>query len=284
MATHALLYKCPFCGTPQEVEPHREGEVITCTSPACGKPFQLDLPVAHPVAPPAEENHGLIVPEQSAPATGSLIVPEPTAAPGEAQLAAEAQPVPPTATPLGEEILPDATEKTILMERPAMFRRFPGRFLLYLAMIAGGVALFIYAYLDAVNLWFFEVAGAALAAYGAFYLFSWWARIHSTSVTVTNHRTLVVQGLLNKQTVEIAHKDLDHLEVHQTVFQRLLGVGDLDIYTGEGRKNVAIMALPRAQWVANQIRAQHPAVRETAPEQAAAPSAAVATAAAHPGS
>jgi hypothetical protein len=273
MPAHALLYKCPHCGTPHEIEPHREGEVTSCTNPACGKPFQVEVPVAHPAEIINEDHHDLVAPvAETAPTADKrpgLILP-PEAVPANQPSNGEAIQGPPMAT-LAQETLPDETEQIILTARPAMFRRFPGRFLAYVGALIAGIALFIWASTDRTNLWFFELVGVAAAAYGLFYLLPWWFRVHSTCLSVSNHRTLVVQGIFNREKVEIAHQDLDHLVVHQNWFERLMGVGDVDIITAQGKKNVSVMGLPDPQGVANQIRAQHPAVRHAAKAQAAAP-------------
>jgi hypothetical protein len=240
MQAHALIYKCPHCGTPHEVEPHRDGEVLNCTR--CAKPFQLEIPSAHPEAAEGRPP--------------SLIVPAEGKAPA------------PAATEPGSDVGRDETERTVATARPSIVRRFPGRFFGYLAMALVGVYFFVVCLVN--EWWPFVFLSGLVGGFGLFNLIYWWMRIRATTVTVTNHRTVVAKGLINKEAVEVAHKDLEHLEVHQNWIQRLLGVGDLDLYTqGEAKKTVYILGLPRPAEMANQIRAQHPDARQQPAPQAA---------------
>lgn len=249
MAGHGLLYKCPFCGTAHEVEPHREGEVINCINPTCGKPFQLELPAAQP-----EMGNGQIP---------SLIVPSSEAAPGAPTgggAPASSGGSPPA--PQEEE------EHTVAVARPAMFRRFPLRFLALVVSAAIGIWFLSRPMLYGWNeYWFAGVVGILFGGYGLVNLFYWWLRVRATSLTITNRRVLVSKGLINREGIEIDNNDLNFLQVHQNWLQRMLGVGDLDIHVkGENTREVCVMAIPDPVGLANTIRAQFPGAEQ---EQAA---------------
>src|SRR5262249_43961904 len=102
MATDALTYSCPHCGTPVSSEQQVSNEVLTCPAPNCRKPFQAKVPVAEPV------------PERdlSAKATATLGQP-----------------------PLSTSDRAANYEEELQTIRVHMVRRYPVRFLAYMLLI-----------------------------------------------------------------------------------------------------------------------------------------------------
>jgi uncharacterized membrane protein YdbT with pleckstrin-like domain len=48
-------------------------------------------------------------------------------------------------------------------------------------------------------------------------------------LTITNKRAIERDGLLKKDISEVLHDDIRNVQTHQTLRQRLLGIGDIGI-------------------------------------------------------
>ena len=48
-------------------------------------------------------------------------------------------------------------------------------------------------------------------------------------MTISNKRAIQRTGLISKQTTEVLHRDVRNIEIRQSVFQRLFGVGSIGI-------------------------------------------------------
>jgi hypothetical protein len=102
-----------------------------------------------------------------------------------------------------EQMLTDGEEK-LLEIHPAMFRNKPIGFILSVVLIAA--------------------AGAGLVV-----LAIWWLATKAATLTVTNKRTIQRTGLISRRTTEVLHRDVRNIEIDQSVFQRVFGVGRIGI-------------------------------------------------------
>ncbi len=70
-----------------------------------------------------------------------------------------------------------------------------------------------------------------IAAFGAglVILFIWWLKCKTRTITITNKRTTVREGLISKNTSEILHSHIRNIQVLQGFFDRIFGVGTLAI-------------------------------------------------------
>lgn len=95
-------------------------------------------------------------------------------------------------------------EEVLLIANPSMFRSNPIGFIFSVILIAA--------------------FGAGLVI-----LFIWWLKCKTRTITVTNKRTTVREGLISKNTSEILHSHIRNIQVIQGVFDRIFGVGTLAI-------------------------------------------------------
>ena len=95
------------------------------------------------------------------------------------------------------------SEEILLELNPAMFRNNPLGFILSVLLIP-------------------VVVGAVI-------LGIWWLNTKAASLTVSNKRSIQRTGLISKQTSEVLHRDVRNIEITQSVFQRLFGVGTIGI-------------------------------------------------------
>lgn len=96
------------------------------------------------------------------------------------------------------------SEKVAFQAHPEMFRQSPFAFLFCIALI--------------------PVLGIGLLL-----LAIWWLATKAEELIVTNKRTIIRRGLLSKTTNEVLHRDIRHLQVKQSLLQRLFRVGDIGV-------------------------------------------------------
>ncbi len=106
------------------------------------------------------------------------------------------------------------SEGTLLQINPVMFRSNPVGFILSVILIAA--------------------AGAGLVI-----LAIWWLKTKAAMLTVTNKRTIQRTGLISKKTTEVVHRDVRNIQIDQSVFQRLFGVGSIGI-SSAGQSGIEI--------------------------------------------
>ncbi len=106
------------------------------------------------------------------------------------------------------------SEGTLLEINPVMFRSNPVGFILSVILIAA--------------------AGAGLVI-----LAIWWLKTKAAMLTVTNKRTIQRTGLISKKTTEVLHRDVRNIQIDQSVFQRLCGVGSIGI-SSAGQSGIEI--------------------------------------------
>ena len=73
---------------------------------------------------------------------------------------------------------------------------------------------------------------------------AWFSRV-GTEIAVTNRRVIYKAGIFSRRTVEMHVDQIESVEVHQSIFGRLLGYGDVAVHgTGEGIETLSFIANP----------------------------------------
>jgi len=158
-----------------------------------------------------------------------------------------------------ENSLSESTLKTL---HPVMFRAHPFVALgLWTALAFGLAGLFWTWTGDATTGWLTaavaRVAALALAAAAGLGLFGWWLVTRCTSLRVTTERSLFRRGVLSRQSSEVRHSDVRNLQVHQSLYQRLVGIGKLAISSaGQEDMEIVVRGIPDPHGVAGTIRDQ----------------------------
>ncbi len=146
-----------------------------------------------------------------------------------------------------------APEEKLLSVHPVMFRAHPFKlslaiaFIVFCAMIALGVVHF--------GVPAERVAAAVLLVGEGLSLVGWRLKCLCTTLTVTPQRTILRHGILARSTVEVRHRDVRSIEVHQGILQRLFFTGDIAVGTA-ATAGLEIVAggIPNPQRVADLIR------------------------------
>lgn len=98
------------------------------------------------------------------------------------------------------------------------------------------------------------VLSAALSLLGSLWLAGRWAQWSAARLTVTTERVLSRGGVLGRRSWQVPLERIHDITFQQTLWERLLGTGDLIIETGGGREQV-IADVARPFRVQNEIYA-----------------------------
>ena len=136
---------------------------------------------------------------------------------------------------------------------PSLVRMNPfGSVLLILALVGGvilatpPVASGLSANL-ALDSRFVSLAGLAVAALAFLWLLVWFVKTKMDHLVIKADEIVWTHGLLSKQYTEIAQTSIRTVRVQQSVLQRLMGAGDVLIYTAGDMPEVLIRGLPEPE-------------------------------------
>ena len=123
---------------------------------------------------------------------------------------------------------PANEEVTLYDENPSMFRNRPVEFIVTAVFCLVGVGIVIF--------------------------LVWWLRCKGTQLTITTDRTRLRKGILSKSITEVWHQDVRNVQLNQTFFQRLLGVGALGISSaGQAGLEISVSGIPDPEQVKDLI-------------------------------
>lgn len=121
----------------------------------------------------------------------------------------------------------DGPEKTVLKLHASVFRAHPFQFIIGMVLIVGAIVTAILtSFLVVPSI----IAGVvALAAIG----YLGWRKIEklSASLEITNKRVIERKGIISRFVSEIRHSDIRNVQVQQSIFDRIMGVGHIGIST-----------------------------------------------------
>jgi uncharacterized membrane protein YdbT with pleckstrin-like domain len=110
-------------------------------------------------------------------------------------------------------------DNVLYESNPSMFRNNPVAFILCIVLIAAfGLGLLI--------------------------LLVWYIFTKAEKLTVTSQDVLYEKGLLSKSRSELRITSIRSVRVYQSLFQRLFGTGDIDIYTAGDEPEITAKGMP----------------------------------------
>ncbi|NBC48562.1 MAG: PH domain-containing protein [Gammaproteobacteria bacterium] len=98
--------------------------------------------------------------------------------------------------------------------------------------------------------------GYALLALGLFQLLRWRLATLMDRLEIRAHELLWTHGLLSKEYTEISMASVRTVRIEQSLFQRLVGAGDLMVYTAGDEPELVIRGLPRPREIRQHIKRQ----------------------------
>ncbi|MDZ4830748.1 MAG: PH domain-containing protein [Phycisphaerae bacterium] len=147
---------------------------------------------------------------------------------------------PDSASEVGTDALPApepgaiAAERILLVVRPALFRGHPIAYGGMVAMAFAGIVVAVLPLLSGfgafVSLGGIAIFFAALIGFLRLFVFSHrWFR-----VKVTDRRTIDERGLITRRHSEVLHEHAINIRIQQSVWQRLMNLGDFEIESAAG--------------------------------------------------
>ena len=100
--------------------------------------------------------------------------------------------------------------------------------------------------------------GYGLIAIGLFQLLRWWIATLMDQLEIYDHELVWTHGLLSKEYTEINMASVRTVRIEQSLFQRIAGAGDLQIFTAGDAPELTIRGLPRPQEIRQHIKRQAP--------------------------
>jgi len=89
-------------------------------------------------------------------------------------------------------------------------------------------------------------------------LLIWWLKVKGVLITIDNQKTILRKGIFSKQTNEVYHSDVRNTQVSQSFFQRMFGVGTLQVSSaGQSNMEISVSGIPdpeKAKKIINQHR------------------------------
>jgi uncharacterized membrane protein YdbT with pleckstrin-like domain len=140
---------------------------------------------------------------------------------------------------------------------PSMIRSHPFTTLLALALIPLGIALALMGgtFLPAAAP-VAAVVGLGVAALAFLTLLTWYVRSKTDHLVISDEEIVWTHGLLNKGYTEINMSSVRTTRVKQTVMQRIMRAGDVEIYTAGDNPELVIQGLPDPDEIRRLIKGQ----------------------------
>lgn len=111
------------------------------------------------------------------------------------------------------------SESVLYDENPSMFKNEPISFIISIVLIAAfGLGLLL--------------------------LLVWYLRVKSTRLIVTSGNVTLERGLLSKERSEVSLESIRTVKVKQSFFNRIFGVGAIELYTAGDTPEITVKGMP----------------------------------------
>ena len=110
------------------------------------------------------------------------------------------------------------TDQILYQAHPPMFRNHPFGFVLSILLIAAAVGIII--------------------------LLVWYVKTRAETLTITREELRYEKGILSKVHSELRLSSIRSVRVNQSLFQRMLGTGDIRVYTAGDAPEITVKGMP----------------------------------------
>ena len=111
------------------------------------------------------------------------------------------------------------SESVLYDENPSMFKNEPISFIVSIVLIAAfGLGLLL--------------------------LLVWYLRVKSTRLIITSSNVTLERGLLSKERSEVSLESIRTVKVKQSFFNRIFGVGAIELYTAGDTPEITVKGMP----------------------------------------
>lgn len=91
---------------------------------------------------------------------------------------------------------------------------------------------------------------------GLIILLGWYIKTKGTKLSVTENDIELEEGLLSKDRSELSIKNVRTVKVKQSFFNRILGVGAIEIYTAGDKPEIAVSGLPNPNKIRDIVKSK----------------------------
>ena len=124
-------------------------------------------------------------------------------------------------------------------ENPKMARNRPIWFILYIVLNVGGLIAAIR--FDQQS---YQIVGLVCWLGTIIMFLVWYIHTKSTKLSITNNDILHEKGLLSKERREVSIEKVRTVNVKQTFLNRILGVGEISVFTAGDLPEIVVPGLP----------------------------------------
>lgn len=111
-------------------------------------------------------------------------------------------------------------------------------------ILPGGLPVELMRALEGIDEPVVQIGGLAIFGIALLRLSIWWLATRSDRLRVTGEEILWTHGLLSKEYTEIDLGSVRTVKVSQSLFQRLMGAGDVTVFTTGDLPELAVRGLP----------------------------------------
>jgi uncharacterized membrane protein YdbT with pleckstrin-like domain len=146
-------------------------------------------------------------------------------------------------------------EETLCRLKPSMWRNQPFTFVLYILLLISPAIAAAVGWAYELNVKMLAALALVPAAFAGMMLTVWKLRCASTELTVTTKRCILRHGIMSRFTTEVRHCDIRNIQVAQSLFQRICGVGSMCISSeAEDEHDISVSGIAHPEKVAEMIR------------------------------
>ena len=140
-------------------------------------------------------------------------------------------------------------ERQVLVVRPSLMRSRPLSFTAATLLGATGLVLAAIHLISPASVPLWVAIIAVLALIGALGLIIWWwVQTLSAALEITNKRTVAKRGLLSRSTSEVVHDNIRNVQVDQSFWERIWGIGTIGISSsGQDGIEIQMRKIPNPQ-------------------------------------
>ena len=109
-------------------------------------------------------------------------------------------------------------DEILYRANPPMFRNHPFGFVLSILLVAVAIGILI--------------------------LLVWYVKTKAEQLTITREELRYEKGILSKQHNELRLTSIRSVRVNQSLMQRILGTGDVDVYTAGDAPEITVKGMP----------------------------------------
>lgn len=147
-------------------------------------------------------------------------------------------------------------EQRVLLVHPAMFRASPAPFFGVVLLVIGGILGAIVFQVRTPSSPTLTWICAILALIGLGIMAAWKILSMTERLEITTKRVVLTRGLLSKDLSEVPHEDIKNIQIKQSFFERMMGVGQIGISSaGQDDIEIVIGSIPRPYQVREMIDA-----------------------------